>query len=232
MVTVVLLPGLDGSATLFEPFVAALGQQHEVRAISYPSTVPLGYAELEGLVRSSLPKAGPFVVLGESFSGPVAVGLAAEPPPGLLGIVLCCSFARNPRPFLSLLGWVIALVPVKLAPVSLLAVALLGRHSNPYWRSALAEALSPVSAVALRARLRAVLEVNALSRLAKSKVPVLYLRATEDRVVPVSASKSVAQALPSVTIIPIPGPHFLLQVSPEPAAVAVHDFIRTLSPAL
>ena len=232
MITVVLLPGMDGTATLFESFSTALGQRCEVQAIAYPNNSPLGYAELEAFVRRLLPRSGQFVVLGESFSGPIAIALAAAPPPRLLGVVLCCTFARNPRPTFLSFGWLVRRAPMKFLPVSLLSIALLGKYSSPRWRSALARALAPVSSAALRARLQAVLTVNALPQLASSKVPVLYLRATEDRVVPVSASQLVARVLPAVTIIPIQGPHFLLQVCPEPAAAAVNEFIHALQPAL
>ncbi|UUZ51553.1 alpha/beta hydrolase [Massilia sp. B-10] len=49
-------------------------------------------------MRSRLPPAEPYFLLGESFSGPVAIALAAERPPMLLGLILSCTFARNPLP--------------------------------------------------------------------------------------------------------------------------------------
>ena len=67
--TLVLLPGMDGTGILVEPFVAALGSQFSVTIVRYPITEALGYAELEAVARAALPTDGPFVILGESFSG-------------------------------------------------------------------------------------------------------------------------------------------------------------------
>jgi hypothetical protein len=47
MVTLILLPGLDGTGTLFDAFVAALGTEFNVKVVSYPTTEPLDYSELE-----------------------------------------------------------------------------------------------------------------------------------------------------------------------------------------
>jgi len=46
MVTLILLPGLDGTGTLFDAFVAALGTEFNVKVVSYPITEPLDYSEL------------------------------------------------------------------------------------------------------------------------------------------------------------------------------------------
>jgi pimeloyl-[acyl-carrier protein] methyl ester esterase len=79
--TLVLLPGMDGTGQLFAPFVVALGHEFNVKVVRYPTTEPMGYAELEALARAALPEEGPFVILGESFSGPVAVSVGVRSRP-------------------------------------------------------------------------------------------------------------------------------------------------------
>ena len=91
---------MDGTGYLFEPFIAALGSEFQIVRVAYPNADALGYSELEAIARAALP-AGPYVLLGESFSGPIAISLAASAPDQLKGLVLCCTFARNPRPFFS-----------------------------------------------------------------------------------------------------------------------------------
>ena len=91
---VVVLPGLDGTTVLLAPFLAALqGRGVPASAVGYPGDRPLDYDALEPLVRAQLPRT-PFVLLGESFSGPLAIRIAADPPPGLRGLVLSTTFAR------------------------------------------------------------------------------------------------------------------------------------------
>ena len=60
MVSLVVLPGLDGTGQLFEDFVSALGKDIEVIVVSYPPDKLLDYAELETVARSCLPADKPF----------------------------------------------------------------------------------------------------------------------------------------------------------------------------
>ncbi len=78
MVALVLLPGLDGTGLLFDEFTSALGSDVDVIVASYPVNKPLGYAELEPIARSFIPSDNPFFLLGESFSGPIALSIAAS----------------------------------------------------------------------------------------------------------------------------------------------------------
>jgi pimeloyl-[acyl-carrier protein] methyl ester esterase len=128
----VVLPGLDGAATLLSEFKsAALASFSSVTAISYPLDKALNYAELESIARSALPKDKPFVLLGESFSGPIALSIAVNPPPGLVGLVLCATFAKNPvallKPFASLAQF----APVRTLPIFILSWLLLGSWATP-----------------------------------------------------------------------------------------------------
>ncbi|MBI2923093.1 MAG: alpha/beta hydrolase [Planctomycetes bacterium] len=222
----ILLPGLDGSGRLFAPLLAALGTGIEARAIAYPADRALGYAELADLLRPQLPADRPFMLLGESFSGPLAIRLAAERPPGLVGLVLCCTFARNPRPWLGALARpLLGLLPLRLLPVAPACLALAGRDSNAHWRAELKAALAPQSSAVLRARLRAVLAVDVRSEAAAVEVPVLALRAARDLIVPPAASRALMECLPRATSIDLEGPHFLLQVASHAAAEVVARFV-------
>jgi pimeloyl-ACP methyl ester carboxylesterase len=191
----------------------------------------MGYAELEALVRAQLPKHTPYVVLGESFSGPIAASLAGAPPSGMLGAILCCSFLRNPQPRLTAVGGMLRFAPLKLTPVHALAPVLLGRYSTLALCSALARALGQVSSGVLRARLRAVLEVDVRLHLARAKVPVLYLQADKDRVVPARAAAEVKANLPSATVVVLAGPHLLLQANPADALKVIKHFLLGLPSA-
>jgi pimeloyl-ACP methyl ester carboxylesterase len=207
--TIVLLPGMDGSGVLFRDFTAALGANAIV--VSYPPDRALGYGELEELVRKSLPTSEPFILLGESFSGPIAISLASSRLPGLQALILVCSFARLPRfllPFRS-----ISKLPFWRLPVWLASAALLGRFGSQSMRARLTGAMRGVSPSVWSARARAVFTVDVTPNLAQIGVPFLYLRATEDRVVSSSTSELIQQKCPAVRIVELEGPHFLLQAS-------------------
>jgi pimeloyl-ACP methyl ester carboxylesterase len=176
-----------------------------------------------------LPTEAPFVLLGESFSGPIAAVLAAEAPPNLRGLVLCCSFVRNPRPSLAWLRGLAPWLPIRVVPTGLMAAVLLGRWSSVEWRKTLAHTLNQVTATAMRARVRAMLSVNASGDLARVKVPTLYLRATQDRLVPAAAAHHITRLKPDTRVVELPGPHFLLQVAPVEAAKAIQAFVDTVA---
>ena len=229
MHTLVLLPGLDGTGLPFADFVAALGPEVECIVISYPPDRSLGYAALEALVRNRLPQDRPFFLLGESFSGPLAIAIAAAPPAGLRGLILSTSFASNPRPRLGFLRHLISMVPMAAIPHALIGFFVLGRFATPPLREMLKSALAVVRPSVLRARARAALAADSRPLLSRIRAPILYLRADEDRVVPSGTGQQLLAARLPASIVEFPAPHFLLQVLPEQAAKAVRDFMQTLA---
>ena len=226
--TLVLLPGMDGTGDLFNPFLAVMGSAFDTLVIQYPPNDALGYADIEALIRKRLPTEKPIVVLGESFSGPIAALIASNPPANLVGVVLCCTFVANPLPWLSLFNRLTGLANPKLVPLSITSHLLMGEHSTAELRTSLAAALSKVSPGAFQARLRAVLGVNVSAALGAAKVPVLYLQALQDRLVPPAAAQKVLDALPSLQVARIDGPHYLLQTRPSQAAKVISHFVSSL----
>lgn len=87
MTTLVLLPGLDGTGELFDPLVRELGPDLSIRVVRYPQDPGLGYKELLQFARDALPPTEPLVLLGESFSGPIAIQLSAERPDQVRGLI-------------------------------------------------------------------------------------------------------------------------------------------------
>lgn len=228
MITLVLLPGMDGTGTLFEPFINALEDEFGIAVVTYPPDQPLGYAELEPIAAAALPDEGPLVLLGESFSGPIAIALAADFPSRVRGLILCCTFIENPRPIFSTFKLLAGTVPVRFAPLSVISHFLLGSFATPGLRLALKRALAPLSPAALRARLESVLSVDASPQLAAVRCPVLDLRASRDRVVPPAASRLVSRVCPAAERVFLDAPHSLLQALPSQAAATVAAFIRAL----
>ena len=225
--TLVLLPGLDGTGKLFSELVRALGSAIDAQIVSYPVDRALGYAELEALVRAALPAERRFVVLGESFSGPIAIRIAADPPAGLAGVILCGTFAKNPYP---LLGWarpLAAWFPLKSLPRWLRAPLMWGSLAAERAPARLNRAMAAVSADVVRHRIAALLAVDASAALARIRLPVLVLQAGHDLVVPHSATRWILETAPHAQLVEIDGPHLLLQTRPEECAAAVIPFVRS-----
>ena len=96
MLTLVLLPGMDGTGELFSEFVAALPPSCATVIVRYPTEESLSYQELEGIVRAACPVSELFILVAESFSTPLAIKYAATHPANLAGMVLCAGFAASP----------------------------------------------------------------------------------------------------------------------------------------
>ncbi len=215
---------MDGTGALFSDFRRALDPGIRSIVVSYPPDPDIGYTGLEDIARSLLPRSAPFALLAESFSGPVGISIAASRPAGLRGLILVGSFARNPRPLLAPLRPLVPFLPIRSVPIGLLARPALGRFGTPALRVQLADALSRVPSSAIRNRLRAVLDIDVSSLLPQVEVPALYLRASEDRLVPKRASAAFT-AVPRIRFAEIEGPHFLLQARPAAAAARVEAFL-------
>jgi pimeloyl-ACP methyl ester carboxylesterase len=103
---------------------------------------------------------------------------------------------------------------------------VLGRFSSPVHRDAIVRAITRVSPTVLRARIRAVLSTDMTRRLPHIQVPVLYLQATKDRIVPRAAARVISRSLPGIQVVKLDAPHFLLQVVPVATAREVQAFLR------
>lgn len=116
----VLLPGLDGTGLLFDPLLGVLPSHFSPIVISYPPNEPLGYAELVKYVKNRIPANEDFVIVAESFSGPLAVQIAASHPPHLKGLILCATFVSSPTLVPRQLSWLVRNPVVVLASRPLL----------------------------------------------------------------------------------------------------------------
>jgi pimeloyl-[acyl-carrier protein] methyl ester esterase len=226
----IILPGLDGTTRLLAPLIDALRPAFaSVRAITYPHDAPMDYTALEAFARPRLPRDEPFVLLGESFSGPVAIAIAADPPPNLIGLVLSTTFARAPVPLISSLAPLTRFAPVRSLPVAALSLALLGRWSTLALRRDLRAALNEVAPAVLRARAACAMRANVIDKLAHIAVPTLCIRARHDRLLRPRAGRELLAGIRDACEYAIDGPHLLLQTRVEDCANRIAAFASTLA---
>jgi pimeloyl-ACP methyl ester carboxylesterase len=226
--TLVLLPGLDGTGKLFSAFIQALGPGVDTIVVAYPAQQPLGYEELEAMVAAALPTDRPFVLLGESFSGPIAIRIAARAPAGLVGLILSVTFAKNPFPWLRWAQPLAAHLPLKSLPRWVRAPLMWGSASPQRATPRAQRAMTGVSAEVVKRRIAALLAVDATDVLRNIRIPTLVLRAGRDRVISKAATLLIVDHLPHAQLLEIDGPHLLLQTRAAQCAAAVIEFLRGL----
>ena len=177
----VLLPGLDGTGLLFQPLLEALPNTIKPIIVSYPPDKILGYEELLPIVLEHLPKAASFILLGESFSGPLAIKVAATKSNNLKGLVLCASFVRCPFPFVP--DCTKALIYPFLFKI-LKYLAKLNAYKGSRLAIDMFHAISHVQNQVLAHRVREIMQVDVSQELTSCHLPILYLQGTKDFVVP------------------------------------------------
>ncbi|MBR1223545.1 MULTISPECIES: alpha/beta fold hydrolase [unclassified Bradyrhizobium] len=230
--SLVLLPGLDGSGRLFEWFVKALPPTLKPQIICFPKHED-DYGVLETDVLRLLPQGQPFVILAESFSGPLALRVAAIGHPHLIAVILVASFASRPvawmprfarhimRPLLFRLPGQVLLMRWFLfgdsAPVALIEGTI--------------DCLNSVDPAVLAGRTKAALTVDATEAFLRCPVPILYLGGIQDRLITPQTSERLKSLRPDLECVMLDAPHFLLQRAPAAAVKAVTDFLWRLKPA-
>jgi pimeloyl-ACP methyl ester carboxylesterase len=215
----ILLPGLDGTAELFAPFVAAAPVGHTVRPLRLPSDRPRGYRELADHVRAQLP-AGPVALIAESFSGPLAV-LLADQCRSIVALVLCASYVDPPLP--SLVARLPRSVWRRPPPAALLRLCLTGGDRR--LAEAVRRAVASVGADVMAGRIAETLRVDVTRELGRLAQPILYLRATRDRMIRARSAERIRALKPSTCIVEIDAPHLLLQTNPTDAWRHIEPFL-------
>ena len=223
----VLLPGLDGTGLLFEPLCRELSSFIQPVIVNYPSDREMSYDELLSLTLPKLPTTGPYILLGESYGGPLALKIAAARPMGLCGLILSASFVTCPHGYVP--KWASHLVvPALFYPAPLLAKlkAVVGRYSTPEIQALISRGLATVSPAVIAARVREVITIDVSKELLACPVPILYIQATHDYVVPASNLVQIQELRPDIRVIRVEAPHMILQTQAARSAEIIEGFIN------
>ena len=189
----------------------------------------MSYSELYHVLKDELPKK-PFVLLGESFGGPLALLLSRHADQYLKGIILCVSFVKNPRTLLT----------------KLLRPFLKPKHfqnDTPSWyiKTFLTNGLDDTTLIhnikaasreltpeVYYGRLTEIADVDVTDILGRCELPILYLRANNDRLVHKNSMRLIQNIGQNVRIQSFDAPHMLLQTKPEEAALGIQEFLNEI----
>ncbi len=221
---------MDGTGDLFADFIRALPADLEAEIALCPADQLISYAELADLVRPRIESSGPSVLVAESFSTPLAIRLAADHPMNLKGLVLCAGFVRSPAFGLArFVLWRLAPILFRfLLPKVAVRLLLAGPDAPDSLVDNVRAAVSSVRPSVLAGRLRNVLECDVRAELARIDVPILYLRAKQDRLVNERCLEDILRIRPETRVAVWDGPHLLLQRRPEAAAGLLREFVMQL----
>jgi pimeloyl-ACP methyl ester carboxylesterase len=217
---IILLPGMDGTGELLRALADQLALHRPVQLFAYPLDQPLSYAQLTTYVVERAPNR-PFVILGESFSGPIAIEIAATDPRAA-GLVLASSFARHPLP--AQLAALTRLLDLRWLPKGIIATALMGSTATPELTARLHQVLAALPREVLQFRAREVLRVDKRNRLSEITCPVLCLHGRFDYLVNSRQVVEIANAQPRCQVHWFDSSHMLLATHPDAAVKAINQF--------
>lgn len=221
-----LLPGLDGTGRLFQPFLDRATGAIDFRVVSYPPDRFLGYEALAEMVRAELPTDRPFAILGESFGGPLALRLSESRPGNLRALVLSSSFHRRPAaPAISALRLLSPAYFRLPLPDHAVRLLLAGDDAPDEIVHAVQKAVASVKGSVMAARAREAIRVDMSDALRSCPVPILFLGGKKDRLLRSALPIEVRALRADAEIRMLDAPHLVLERRPEEAMNIVEDFL-------
>ncbi len=224
---VIILPGIDGVAELRDEVAGCLSQKRPVSVVAIPVDGSR-YDVLADQIIALLPP-HPFVLLGESFSGPLAIEIAARAPERVAGLVLAATFARNPWPRFLAAGT--GLFDHRRLPRFILEAALFGATGNPDVRQRLHDLLRDVPPKLIAERAAAALTADMRVRLRDLACPILCLHGRRDWLIRPGLAREIKAVQPRTELCWLDAAHMLLETHPKAVAVEIERFCRGIAQA-
>lgn len=211
---VILLPGTDGTGVFFESLVAALNTFYEIKVLSYPQYGDQSYEHLGNQLLPELPPNRDYILVGESFGGPLAIWLATHAVSPPVKLILGSTFAASP--FSAPGRWIAPLVPfARFIPLQKWQIEfMLFNGGNEQWATRIFEHTRFIDRRILLSRVQSVLRCDMRAALSALPIPVLCLNATQDRLLPPWLPRHFPEQS-HIRIVNLPLPHMIFQCAPD-----------------
>ncbi len=223
-ILIILLPGLDGTGILSQRLKQQLP---DAQLIVYPCDQIQTTDELVALIRANAKDCSRVLMVGESYSGAIALRYAAKYPQQVSGVVMIAGFIAPPWPtwMAKLVGaWMFRIRP----PKWFVRMMFTGFWSQASDVRIVIEAVRTVSPTVLVDRLRKALSIDHRTAVASVIVPILYIAGKSDRLVGRRSADRVRKLLPQTRVVRIAGPHVLSHSTPEAVASHIMAFVSQL----
>lgn len=216
---VVLLPGLHGSTALFESFVALAPAWARCIPVPLPTLGDQGIAGLARTLEAEVGSLDGFVLVAESYSGPIAARLAARLGEKVALLALC-------NPLVELSGGLPEGLAATAASWRALpawsAAAILADGDNALGSAALEEIRALPGAI-LEARLAAAFTAMSEELAPFLAPPLLAILGTRDRLVPPEGTRALLKGVPFASVVELDAPHLVVQTKPREVWDAISD---------
>ncbi len=221
---VVLLPGMDGTGLLFGPLIKELNEDAEVRVIRYSADKELSYGELSEYVRGKLPAREEFILVAESYSGPIGYLIASDPPANLSAVVFVATFIDPPNRLMPVISRIPFSILLKLPiPMCMIKHFLLGKDIDAHVIDLFRMSMKMTSSRLLAYRIKEMARLKGGEQ--PIHLPCTYISANGDKLVSRRHAEAFRRLAPQLESVEISGPHFILQVRPRQCAEVINKYI-------
>jgi len=207
---VVLLPGMHGSTVLYDTFVALAPPWARCLPVPLPTLGEQTFDGIAATLEAELRRLESFVLVAESFSGPVAVRLRAHLGERVALLALC-----NPLVEMSLTlpAGLAASAASWLGMPAAAAAAVLADGDRALGKTAL-DGIRALPKGVLEARLASALAAKS-EDMAPLLVPsLLAILGTRDRLVSPDWTRALLADVPRATVVELDAPHLVVQTKP------------------
>lgn len=210
---IVLLPGLDGTGLLSQPFLKEVPLTCDVLVVPLNQKSGLDVAAQAEYIESILPQ-GPFLLIAESYSGRVAYELIRRAENrDIVHVVFVASFLRNPSPVSFLARHIPKyFLRQKFLTKHIASRLAFGADTNPAISERFSDSLSSVPVEVLKTRIREVSEMKPPTT--KIMIPSTYIQAASDYLVSRKSLMDFEVLCEQFESTRIAGTHFLMQTNP------------------
>ena len=241
-VILTFLPGLHGTAELYGGIKERLPHHFQSEYINIPSSGKQDYRTLTDWLDKKLTDDShdldkiqqKRIIIAESFSGPLALRWAAKNPDKVAGVILVASFCETPlNPGISLL----ALLPLRplfmvKPPTKALRHFLIGDDASDEEVTRLRAVVQTIPSATLTKRVRAILELMERDSPSLPNVPMMFLQAQTDNLIPWDAQQKLESCYPNARTHWIESPHLMLQRHPQQSLKLILEFVSDINPDL
>ena len=223
------LPGLHGTAELYDVVKARLPKQIQAEFVELPTSGKQDYNTLTTWLDEKLPHGQMRLVIAESFSGPLALQWAEKRPDEVAGIVLVSSYCDAPfNPGIALLP-LRPLFMVK-PPRNTLRHFLIGEDASEAEVANLSSVVQTIPSATLSKRVRSILGLMERDSPVLPNTPMMILQAQSDNLIPWEAQRKLEACYPNARTHWIESPHLMFQRYPEQCLEYILEFVSEISP--
>ena len=210
---IVLLPGMDGTGILFEPFLECAPDDVDISFIKLPQNKDYKYTDYAKYISQQI-GSDPTIIVAESYSGMIAYELLHTQKCDIRHILFAASFLSRPTKLAALLKPIpIQLLRLFLKFRFMIGFVLFGRYKTSKLLDLFYQALSDIPDSTLKNRINQVANLEIPKNIIK--IPCSYIRPANDNLVSKTAINIIESKCDTLDRYDVDGTHFILQTNPK-----------------